>query len=254
ISLDPGEVVTCVFTNTQQGRIVVEKQTVPDGSAQLFEFDPSYSATNFFLADGQQNNSGFLAPGNYSVAEVNLPAGWAQSSAVCCDGSPANAISLQPGEVVTCVFTNTLQLGTITVVKDTVPNALQDFTFTRSFGPNFQLDDDAGVPGGDNTLLNSISFANLTPGTYTVTENAQVGYKLSNLVINDPDGGSSIDLVNRTATIDLDPGETITATFVNTLNTIVITPDKGNRSLPYVHIVDATTGELVRRFKAYDQN
>ena len=52
----PGETVTCTFTNTQRGKIIVEKQTLPDGSSQSFEFDPSYGA-NFFLTDGQQNDA-----------------------------------------------------------------------------------------------------------------------------------------------------------------------------------------------------
>ncbi|HZN34600.1 MAG TPA: FG-GAP-like repeat-containing protein, partial [Pirellulaceae bacterium] len=120
ISLQPGETVTCIFTNTQQGQIIVQKQTLPDGSAQSFEFDPSYAA-NFFLTDGQQNNSGFLAPGIYSVAEVNIPSGWTLSSAVCSDGSPVSAVSLQPGEIVTCVFTNTQKNEIIVIGPDKSP-------------------------------------------------------------------------------------------------------------------------------------
>ena len=42
-----------MFTNTQHGKIIVEKQTIPDGSAASFEFDTSYG-DNFFLTDGLQ--------------------------------------------------------------------------------------------------------------------------------------------------------------------------------------------------------
>jgi hypothetical protein len=111
--------------------------------------------------------------------------------------------------------------GTITVVKDSIPGDLADFTFSRSFGANFLLDDDAGVAGGDNALLNSATFINIIPGTYTVTEAALAGWTLTNLVINDPDNGSSIDLVTRTATIDVDPNENITVTFTNTKDATV---------------------------------
>jgi hypothetical protein len=149
-------------------------------------------------------------------------------------------------------FANALA-GTITVVKDTVPNALQDFTFIPNFADAFLLDDDQGVVGGNNTLLNTAVFNNLAPGVYSITELAQVGFQLSSLVINDPDGGSCVDLVNRTATIDVDAGENITITFTNRQNVIVVPPDKANRSLPFVHIVDADTGELVTRFLAYEQ-
>ena len=47
--------------------------------------------------------------------------------------------------------------GNITVVKDAIPNDLADFNFTSTISgtANFQLDDDTGVVGGTNTLLNS---------------------------------------------------------------------------------------------------
>src|SRR5262245_17194145 len=136
LELDAGETITCTFTNTKRGQIIVEKQTLPNGSSQSFEFDPSYSS-NFFLTDGQQNSSGFLAPRTFSVAEVNIPAGWTLSSAVCSDGSPVNAISLQPGEIVTCVFTNTQQ-SQIIVEKQTLPNgSSQQFEFDPSYASNF---------------------------------------------------------------------------------------------------------------------
>ena len=114
IALAAGETVTCVFTNEKDAVIVVEKQTSPDGSPQLFTFTRSYGA-NFQLSDGQQHNSGDLNPGQYSVSE-NVPAGWALTSAVCSDGSrrPARSTS-HAGETVTCVFTNTVKPGKIVV-------------------------------------------------------------------------------------------------------------------------------------------
>ena len=38
ISLQPGETVTCTFTNTKRGTIIVEKQTSPDGATGDFTF------------------------------------------------------------------------------------------------------------------------------------------------------------------------------------------------------------------------
>ena len=63
IDLDPGETVTCTYTNTKRGKIIIEKQTLPDGSPQLFTFTRSYGS-NVQLSDGQQNDSGFLAAGH----------------------------------------------------------------------------------------------------------------------------------------------------------------------------------------------
>src|SRR3989344_677719 len=105
-TVEPGETVRCVFNNTENpGHIIIVKQTNPDGNPQSFEFDPSYG-NNFNLTDGNQNDSGALAAGAYSVAEVNLPANWSLSSATCSDQSPVNNIQLEAGETVTCTFTN----------------------------------------------------------------------------------------------------------------------------------------------------
>lgn len=58
--------------------------------------------------------------------------------------------------------------GTITIIKNTVPNGPQDFNFTITGGnlnESFALDDDA-----DPTLPSVRSFSELSPGTYTITE------------------------------------------------------------------------------------
>src|SRR6185369_11549390 len=60
--------------------------------------------------------------------------------------------------------------GSITIVKDAIPNAALDFNFTSTSDQattigSFSLDDDA-----DGTLPNSRTFSNLAPGNYTVTE------------------------------------------------------------------------------------
>ena len=89
------------------------------GGDYSFEFDPSWSTTNFFLSNGQTNDSGPLPAGTYSVAEVNIPSTWSLTSATCDDGSPVNAISLQEGETVTCTFNNTRVYNQdLTVIED----------------------------------------------------------------------------------------------------------------------------------------
>ena len=48
INVDPGETVTCTYTNTKRGNIIVEKQTLPDGDAATFAFSgksPQHSPT-----------------------------------------------------------------------------------------------------------------------------------------------------------------------------------------------------------------
>jgi uncharacterized repeat protein (TIGR01451 family) len=195
-NVEPGETVTCTFTNRKQSRIVVEKQTNPDGDPQVFGFSASYDADGFSLTDGQQNDSGPLAPGTYSVAE-NVPAGWDLESAVCSDQSPANAIALAAGETVTCVFTNEKD-ARIVVEKQTVPDgSAQSFSFTRSYGAGFQLSDGQQLDSGD-----------LDPGTYSVAENVPVGWTLTSAVCSDQ---------SPTNAIGLAAGETITCVFTNTV-------------------------------------
>ncbi|MCL2686621.1 MAG: InlB B-repeat-containing protein, partial [Candidatus Bathyarchaeota archaeon] len=65
----------------------------------------------------------------------------------------------------------------------------------------------------DGTTWNS---GNLAPGSYTVTEIAQAGWDLTNIIINDPTNNSYVDLATRTVFINLDQGETISILYQNT--------------------------------------
>ena len=198
-NLEAGETVTCTFTNVQRGHILVDKVTDPSGDSTSFEFDPSYSSTNFFLTDGATpDDSGTLTPGTYSVAEVNIPAGWDLTGTTCSDGSPVSAIDLSAGETVTCTFTNTKR-GHIIVDKVTNPSGdPQSFNFDAGGGSyaDFSLTD-AAAPN-DQTLV---------PGTYSVSETVPSGWSQTSATCSD---GSLI------SAIELGAGETITCTFTNT--------------------------------------
>lgn len=102
--------------------------------------------------------------------------------------------------------------ASLVITKDAVPNHAQDFAFTTTGSglSGFSLDDDS-----DATLPNSRTFT-LTMGSYGVTETAVAGWSLSNLVCTDPDNGTTTNLGTRTATLDLDGGETVSCTFTNT--------------------------------------
>lgn len=101
--------------------------------------------------------------------------------------------------------------GTITIVKDTVPNGPQGFNFSGDLG-DFSLDDDT-----DPLLPHSQSFTQ-SPGTYDVTEDDPT--PAFDLVAITCDDTSSITpsigyVVTRTVTINLEAGETVTCTFTN---------------------------------------
>ncbi|NWF67581.1 MAG: cadherin-like domain-containing protein, partial [Chloroflexi bacterium] len=101
--------------------------------------------------------------------------------------------------------------GSITIIKDAVPNDGENFSFTGT-APigSFQLDDDNNV-----TLPNSATF-NVPPGSYTITEGAESDWYLSNLTCTGTDQTDTIDLAGRSVTINISQGENVTCTFENT--------------------------------------
>ncbi len=214
IDLDPGEAITCTFTNTQRGTIVIVKNTSGDDAT----FGFSGSLGNFNLTTVGATASQTFAnqtPGAYTVTEA-AASGWTLTGLVCADpdgGSSVNlatrtaAIDLDPGETVTCTFTNANR-GAIVIIKNTV-GGNSTFSFTGGLG-SFNL---ATVGGTAST-----TFANQLAGTYAVTESALANWTLTGLACTDPDGGTSVNLSSRTATIDLDGGETVACTFLNSAN------------------------------------
>jgi hypothetical protein len=244
IDLAAGEDVTCTFTNTEQGSITIVKDTVPN-SGQDF----SYTATGAGVANFDLDDDGTdanplsddrsftgLLPGIRTFTETQV-AGWDLSNIVCTGatastvliggdaafnaGDTAVSVDLAPGEDVVCTFTNTEQ-GSITIIKDTVPNSGQDFSYTATGAgvANFDLDDD----GTDaNPLSNSRAFTGLAPGIRTFNEIPMAGWDLSNLVCNGATASTisigddaDFDAGDTAVTIDLAPGEDVTCTFINT--------------------------------------
>ena len=57
IELDAGETITCTFTNTKRGHIIVDQVTNPSGDPQSFDFDASGgSYADFSLTDAAPPN------------------------------------------------------------------------------------------------------------------------------------------------------------------------------------------------------
>jgi hypothetical protein len=106
--------------------------------------------------------------------------------------------------------------GTITIVKDAVPDDPQNFDFTGDLG-NFSLDDDV-----DPCLPNSRDFVQL-PGTYHITETVPAGWRLAVIGCVDPTGDTTTNLDAATAAIVLDSDEHVTCTFTNTIACPTIT-------------------------------
>lgn len=111
------------------------------------------------------------------------------------------------------------QTGTINIVKDASPNGTSTFGFASpGLSPtSFTLDDNGN--NGD-TYSNTKTFT-AAPGQYAVSENdpSATGYNLTDLACNDDASNvaSGENTGSRTATINLEPNETVTCTFTNTV-------------------------------------
>ena len=204
VPVDPDDDIVCTITNAvKPGTIIVEKQTLPDGSTQSFTFTGDAAGS---ISDGQQITVNNLTPGQYTSTET-VPGGWGLTSIVCDDanstgntGTGVATFNVEPDETVKCVFTNT-EGGSITIEKQTVPDgSTQAFSF-------------AGDVSGSLTD-GQTATQNVTPGQYTSTETVPAGWDLTGIVCDD--ANSSGDTNTATATFNVEPGEDVKCTFTNT--------------------------------------
>jgi Prealbumin-like fold domain len=256
LALASGTRVTCTFTNAKIPSIKVIEDTVPN-SPQDFAFATTGAnglPATFSLDDDADvtlpNQQTFnVVVGNYTIAQTTVT-GWTPTATCSGDNGTASnaaddrvmlpsAINVLAGEAVTCTFTNTRN-GSITIIKDAVPNSAQDFAFTTTGAglSGFSLDDDA-----DATLSNTQTFNNLMPGSYSVTETAVPSW-IQSLSCVDPDNGTTT--TSAVATIDLDSAENIVCTYINTFQptslTLVkqVTNDNGGTALATAWTLSAT--------------
>jgi hypothetical protein len=215
----PDDALFIVLPTT--GTISIVKEAIPEGATD-FDFTSDLGA--FTLTDDGTvaNTETFLdvEPGTYDFTE-SVPTGWALGAIVCDEdrnadstvdvGTATVSVVLEPGETVACTFFDTLipaEGGTITIIKDTVPDGATVFGFTGDLGA-FQLSD-------SSPENKSVTFTSLTAGAYDVTETLPVpGFDLTAITCVDPDSGTTVNVGAGTASIDLDDGEVVTCTFVN---------------------------------------
>jgi hypothetical protein len=108
--------------------------------------------------------------------------------------------------------------GSITIIKDAVPDNAQDFAFTTTGGlspTGFSLDDDTNA-----TLPKTQSYSGITSFVnYTVAETAVAGWAVSfanpPCVLTSGNGGGS-SASGSTVTINMKEGENYSCTFTNT--------------------------------------
>lgn len=149
-----------------------------------------------------------LAPGSYDVTET-VQLHWFQTT-----DDPAT-IDLESGDDEEDVNFGNVHLGSITIVKDAVPNDSQDFSFMGDLG-DFILDDDAGVQGilDADEYENATTAVDIFPGSYDVTELLpNDDWELTGISCST--SSVTVDLGTETVTIDLAPGADVTCTFTN---------------------------------------
>src|SRR5207249_1027761 len=124
ITLAAGDTVTCTFTDTKRGQIVVDKETSPSEYPTSFSFSTTGTGyAGFSLTDAAAPNGQTLSPGAYSVSEA-IPAGWDLTGLSCVSSlgtstftttappfptrrSSDLSITLAADDTVTCTFTDT---------------------------------------------------------------------------------------------------------------------------------------------------
>ncbi len=185
--------VTCTVTNTRlPGTIVIVKDTVPN-SPMAFNFSATpeiLGCTVGPLVDNGGTNSVTCsnAPaGQYDVGEDDpTNDGYALTNLECITSDTSNQdttsvdiptrtahIDLDPGETVTCTFTNEpIPGGTIIIEKDVNPEPDRtNFPFTDTIpGCDIGTLDDDGAAQNPSSTPNSVTCSDIDAGQYQVQE------------------------------------------------------------------------------------
>jgi hypothetical protein len=227
--LDPGETVTCTFTNRQRGTIIVKKVTDPAGSAGSFTFTGTAAGS---IGDGQTITVNNLAPGTYTSTEANPTPAFDLTGISCNDGASATAstvnlgtrtatFKLDPGETVTCTFTNRARghAKVVKTVSGNVPSGSQSYTFQLRQGASASaagtILETGTANAADGGVINFATY--LVPGTtYQLCEQMSVGWMTSLgpplYSVYNPSGDNSVVCTDFTVTA----GQTKTFNIDNT--------------------------------------
>ena len=236
LDIDAGETVVCTFTNTKRAELTIVKATDPANFDLAFAFAITGATASDFDADGlfslnavndaSDSKTALVRPGSYTTTET-VPAGWDLTGIDCsADGdaqetSTAVTVQADPGDSITCTFTNTKR-GSVTVTKTEAGGPAEGtWTFRLTGGP-----DNVDITKNTNADGNPLSFGNLKPGTYTLCEiNMPAGWHSS--LENPPYNGDVTENEDDTTTVCielvLEPGEAETFTIDNTApSTLVV--------------------------------
>jgi outer membrane autotransporter protein len=172
-----------------------------------------------------------VAPGTYTISE-SPPAGWVLNSVQCGNSNTATAVVSSDAET-TCTVTNTLQVaGKGKIVIDKIAfggDGVTPFGFTAAGkdvgGPNVDVAGFSLTPPANGLAPVPQTFANLTPGDFTVTETPVPGWTTEIKCEEDKTINTTTTQPN-VASIKVEADETVRCTFKNTRNTGKLTINK----------------------------
>ncbi len=212
--------VKCSITNTfvpPLGSITVEKVTTEGNDT--FDFLWGREPFSITTTDGSDTEVfDDLEAGTYNISEV-VPDGWAIVSVVCdaveWDGyrepNPGAQVYLQPGEDVTCTFTNEgLDLPTITVKKLTPGvETEQQFGFDLDYLGDGDFAEFSLGSGAERMMT-------VRPGSYSLNELVPDGWALTGAACR---GGEPVRLDGGDdhAVVAVGYGDDVVCTFTNEL-------------------------------------
>lgn len=205
VSVQPGQHVTCTFVaTTQRASLTLIQQVIGAAPTTVWQF--AGPTSHFSLPGSGGQRTFILAAGNYGIAQT--PKSGYASTVTCTNGfTGTNLITakLKAGDTLSCTFTATAQIGTLTIVKTL--DGLTPTTNWQFTGPvgTFSLP----AVGGTKAFT-------LTAGIYTVTETSKAGYTTLVTCSNKATGSNSVS-------VDLKPGKNITCTFADTNRPATIT-------------------------------
>jgi hypothetical protein len=193
------------FNLTNCGTVTIIKRTSPRDLNQNFSYTSTLAGTcstdttpaSFTLNDngtgdttGNTETCTDVPTGNYTVTEGADPAGFTFTDLSCTasgtgtSATPASgsgtriaSITMAGGGSVTCVYTNTQQLGALRIDKDSsktgnlVTTEGAVFTITPSGGTAFDVTDDTtAAPPDEDATIGEVCVTGLVAGSYTVSE------------------------------------------------------------------------------------
>jgi hypothetical protein len=162
----------------EPGTIIIERQTAGAPTAGFQTDIPGYSS--FQLTEAGYLGIDGVAPGSYEIHQLQLPDGWSLASIECLDQDStastttgAASIHLDPGEEVSCLFTDTDSPGT------NQPPTAGDDEFSTDEDTPLEVDgpgvlDNDGDPDGDD--LSATVETSTSSGTITLDPDGSFTY------------------------------------------------------------------------------